>query len=243
MFRTVLFLGFGLTDPNFMRVFGEVGWLASGYQGDAFSIMAHTTKPEREEWQRRRLRVMPITNYEELTPFLDDLADKVVGIGNDVVVINALNHDFESPREFLNINPFFQISSKWQCEFVREQLHTTHAGFSANLLDSEEVWEPYKITFQEIGISNHLLVTITDSEILEIPESFWSRMPCGYEMLMQHVIHDKKIVFGVQKNKDLYTLLVVAAGPDRLKTAMADFLALKAIPKERTAMGIITEAS
>jgi len=49
MFRTVLFIGFGLTDPNFLRVFGEVGWLAKGYQGDAFSIMAHTTKPEREE--------------------------------------------------------------------------------------------------------------------------------------------------------------------------------------------------
>jgi hypothetical protein len=233
MFRTVLFVGFGLTDPNFLRVFGEVGWLASGYQGDAFSIMAHTTKPEREEWRRRRLRTIPLVSYEELTPFLNDLADKVIGIGSDVVIINALAQDFESPKEFLIANPFFQISGKWACDFVREHAYTSHAGFSVNLLESEEIWEPFNTTFHELGKTNHLLVTITRHEIGQVPENFWQRMPCDRETLLRHLEQDGKAVFGVQETGGLYTLLVAAADGDSLKAALTGFLTLRAIPAER----------
>jgi len=234
MFRTVLFVGFGLTDPNFLRVFGDVGWLASGYQGDAFSIMAHTTKPEREEWRRRRLHIIPLTSYEELTPFLNDLTDKVIGIGGDVIVINALGRDFESPKEFLTANPFFQISTEWPSVFVREQLHTSHFAFSANFLESDEIWEPFKTTFSELGKTNHLLVTTTPERIRGLfPESLWQRMPCDRETLLRHVEQDRKVVFGVQETEGLYTLLVAAPGDDSLRTALTDFLNLGAIPAER----------
>lgn len=232
MFRTVLFVGFGLTDPNFLRVFGEVGWLARGYQGDAFSIMAHTTKPEREEWQRRRLRIIPLADYEELTPFLNDLAYKAIGIGSDVVIINALGKDFEAPKEFLTANPFFQISGKWPCDLVHEQIHTSHAGFSANYLESEEIWEPFKTSFRELAEKNHLLVTIDRDQIGDIPESFWRRMPCDRETLLRHVEGGGKTVFGVQETDGLYTLLVAANRYDSLKTAITDFLTLQAIPAE-----------
>jgi SIR2-like protein len=230
MFRTVLYIGFGLTDPNFLRVFGEVGWLARGYQGDAFSIMAHTTKPEREEWQRRRLRIISLSDYEELTNFLDDLANKVIGIGSNVVVVNALGQGFDPPKEFLTTNPFFQISSRWPNDFVREQLGTSQSGFSAGFLDSEEIWEPYKTTFSELGKTNHILMTITQHEIYDIPESFWPRMPCDRDVLLRHVEQEKKTVFGVKKANGLYTLLVAANGDDSLRTALADFLSLGAIP-------------
>lgn len=230
LFRTILFVGFGLTDPNFLRVFGEVGWLAGGYQGDAFSIVANTTKPEREEWQRRRLRIIPLENYDELTPFLNDLADKVIGIGSDVVIINALRQDFESPKEFLTNNPFFQICDNWSCEVVREQLSTRHAGFSAGLIDSEKIWEPFKASFYEICKTNHMLVTIIQDEFDYIPESFWHRMPCNREILVRHLEQDGKIVFGIQKTDELYTLLVAAKSKESLEMAINGFLNLRMIP-------------
>ncbi len=77
MLRTVLFLGFGLSDPNFLRVFGQAGWLAKGYQGEAYAVMADTSRPEREEWAKRSLRIIPIDRYEDLAPFLHQLADNV----------------------------------------------------------------------------------------------------------------------------------------------------------------------
>jgi|GEM_PF-4472662 len=232
IFRTILFIGFGLTDPNFSRVFGEIGWLAGGYQGDAFSIMAGTTRPEREEWQRRRLRIIPLETHEELTYFLNDLADKVIGIGIDVVIVNAIGQDFDSPREFLTTNPFFQISTRWPCNFVSEVLNTKHSGFSPGLMDSEEFWEPIGSSFQESSKTNHLFFTVTQDEIYEIPESFWYRMPCDRETLLRHVEQNEKIVFGIQKTSELYTLLVTAKNDDTLKRALNDFLNLKSIPKE-----------
>jgi hypothetical protein len=195
--------------------------------------MAQTTKPEREEWQHRRLRILPLKSHDELTPFLNDLADKVIGIGSDVVIINALGQDFEAPKEFLTANPFFQISDEWSCDVANEQLHTRHSGFSANYLESEEIWEPYKTTFHELGKTNHLLVTITRSEIDQIPESFWQRMPCDRETLIQYVEQDRKAVFGVREIGGLYTLLVAAAKHDGLKEVLTDFLTLKAIPMKR----------
>lgn len=78
IYRTVLFIGFGLSDPHFLRVLGEAGWLAMGYQGEVFCIMANTSKPEREEWKRRSIHIIPISNHDELPIFLNKLADEVI---------------------------------------------------------------------------------------------------------------------------------------------------------------------
>lgn len=230
MFRTVLFLGFGLTDPNFLRVFGEVGWLASGLQGETYSIMAGTSKPEREEWQRRKLKIIPLKNHEDLTKFLNELADKVIGIGSDIVILNATNNEFGSPKDFLNSNPFFQVSSKWEFEFIREELQSGHWAFSAHFLDSDDIHNHYKTSFKELARTNHLLVTLLGNEIDLIPKNFWKRMPCNYDTICRYVKKENKKVFGITESNGLYTFLVAANDPDSLRSAMSGFYNLTKIP-------------
>jgi hypothetical protein len=230
MFRNVLFIGFALNDPNFLRVFGEAGWLTGGYQNSAYSIMAYSMKPEREEWQRRQLRVISLPNYDQLPNLLNTLAEKVIGIGDNIILINSLNKDFESPRSFLLGHPFFQVSTRWPCDFVRELLSTQQSGFSVNYLDSEEIWEPYKTTHKELAKTNHLLVTIDCTEVEEIPEWFWQRMPCNRETLVSYVLHNKKSVFGVHEADGLFTLVVVTYDYSTLGAAISSFINLSSIP-------------
>lgn len=230
IFKSVLFIGFSLSDPNFQRIFGESGWLANGYQGEAFSIMAKTTKPEREEWQRRRLRILPLDDFDELTPMLNIIADQVIGLGNDIVIVNRLGYDFGSPKEFLNSHPILQVSARKQYEIVAKRLFSSHAGFGVPYLDSDEFNESYNASFKELGLTNHLLITLTGKDIDFVPKTFWERMPCDYKTLCQLVRKDKKKVFGIKENDGLYILLVAAFSEEDMKKAILDFLDLTAIP-------------
>lgn len=148
----------------------------------------------------------------------------------DVIILNALYKDFQSPQVFLSSHLFCQVCHKYEMELVANKLGSTHAGFSANFLDSDETPKFSKKSFAEMANSSHLLVTINLWDIPQIPDTFWVRMPCDKNTIIK-LLEEKRVVYGVQEFNGLITLLVAATANETLDTAIIRFLEMDSIPK------------
>jgi hypothetical protein len=148
----------------------------------------------------------------------------------EIVVKNAINKEFRSPRNFLTRHLFFQVSHKPEYELVREKLGVHHGGFSANFLSDKKIWQATGKPYHTIAKSNHLLITINLSDITHIPKGFWTRMPCDQKTLTK-LLEEKKVVFGVQQYNRLYTLLVAANNDEILREGICKFLEIDSISK------------
>lgn len=58
LMNTILFLGFSLEDPNFIRHYGESLWYSGGFKQESFAVVDSISEPFIEEWKDRGITVI-----------------------------------------------------------------------------------------------------------------------------------------------------------------------------------------
>ena len=64
--RTLLFVGFGLRDKNFRRIFEDARSLYASTKRPAYAFMSDTHAIERELWSHEGLVIIPMAHYTDL---------------------------------------------------------------------------------------------------------------------------------------------------------------------------------
>ncbi len=74
--RTVLFVGFGLKDPNFDLIFEEARRTLMHRGRPAYAVMVGTNPFEIERWKARGIHIIDLPTFDEIPPYLEALADR-----------------------------------------------------------------------------------------------------------------------------------------------------------------------
>lgn len=70
---TLLFVGFGLRDPNFQRIYRDARNLCDSTNRQSYAIMAHTNLVDRELWHKEGLTILPVGHHSQLVGALSRL--------------------------------------------------------------------------------------------------------------------------------------------------------------------------
>ena len=70
--HTILFVGFGLKDENFLQMYKEAR-NAPMMKKRAFAIMTNTDPIEREVWRERLLTIIPVDNHNAITLCVEEI--------------------------------------------------------------------------------------------------------------------------------------------------------------------------
>lgn len=73
---TILFVGFGLQDPNFKRIYDDARNLFDTTKHRAYALMTGTNAIQREIWEKEDLMILPVSNHEEIPSYLDAILEK-----------------------------------------------------------------------------------------------------------------------------------------------------------------------
>jgi len=81
-FRTVLFVGFGLRDPNFELIFDEARRLLAQYKRPAYALMVDVNPFERQEWKRNGIEIIALESVDDVPVYLEELSLRVKETGH-----------------------------------------------------------------------------------------------------------------------------------------------------------------
>jgi hypothetical protein len=70
---TVLFIGFGLRDPNFRRIFTDARSFYESTNRTAYAVMSGTNAVERDMWNREGLAILPVAQHRQVPARLNQL--------------------------------------------------------------------------------------------------------------------------------------------------------------------------
>lgn len=76
-YRTVLFVGFGLRDPNFEHIYEEARRTLLDRKRPAYALMVGNNPFESSQWQRRGIHIIDLNSYTELAPYLTELSQRI----------------------------------------------------------------------------------------------------------------------------------------------------------------------
>lgn len=76
-YRTVLFVGFGLKDPNFELIYEEARRTLLERKRPAYALMVGNNPFESLQWQRRGIHIIDLSSYTELAPYLTELSQRI----------------------------------------------------------------------------------------------------------------------------------------------------------------------
>jgi hypothetical protein len=76
-YRTVLFLGFGLRDPNFELIFDEARRILAGRGRPAYAVMVGINPIEAARWRTRGIHIIDLPSFDDIPVYLDELADRL----------------------------------------------------------------------------------------------------------------------------------------------------------------------
>ena len=68
---TVLFIGFGLRDPNFERIYADARSFYDSTNRQAYALMTGTNDVERALWHRDELTILPLAHPSQLVTALN----------------------------------------------------------------------------------------------------------------------------------------------------------------------------
>ncbi len=71
---TMLFVGFGLRDKNFRRVYEDARQFYDSVKRKAFALMVGTNAVERDVWDTAGLKIIPFAKYSQIPTFINKLA-------------------------------------------------------------------------------------------------------------------------------------------------------------------------
>lgn len=102
--KTLLFIGYNLSNPHFLQLYSYANQRTKGYQRRAFAVDPRPTPFERRLWERRNLYLVEATPTEFLVELsrqidLDELPPKD---SITTALIVGSNEDHRSPYKFLN---------------------------------------------------------------------------------------------------------------------------------------------
>lgn len=72
---TVLFVGFGLRDPNFRRIYSDARTLYDSTNRQAYAVMPGTNAVDRKFWHDEGLTILPATKRLQASTILDRLRE------------------------------------------------------------------------------------------------------------------------------------------------------------------------
>jgi SIR2-like domain len=78
---TVLFVGFGLRDPNFTRIYNDARVLTRTTARQAYAVMSDTNAVERNDWHDSGLTILPVQSYQQIPTLLQRLLKLVKPVG------------------------------------------------------------------------------------------------------------------------------------------------------------------
>lgn len=70
---TMLFVGFGLRDPNLTRIYNDARNFFESTNRQAYALMTGTNAIERKLWHGEGLTILPISTYKQLPRFINRL--------------------------------------------------------------------------------------------------------------------------------------------------------------------------
>lgn len=71
---TVLFVGFGLRDPNFQRIYADARHFYDSTKRQAYALMAGTNHVERTLWHDDGLTIVPLTRRSQVSTVLNEIS-------------------------------------------------------------------------------------------------------------------------------------------------------------------------
>jgi hypothetical protein len=71
--HTMLFVGFGLRDPNFQRIYNDARSFFDSTKRQAYALMTGTNSIERGIWHNEGLTILPVSTYTQLPGFVNQL--------------------------------------------------------------------------------------------------------------------------------------------------------------------------
>ncbi len=71
----MLFVGFGLRDSNFRRIYSDARTLYDSSKRQAYAVMAGTNAIERQLWHEEGLTIVSVPQHNRLPAILKRLAD------------------------------------------------------------------------------------------------------------------------------------------------------------------------
>lgn len=76
-FRTVLFVGFSLKDPNFDLIYEEAHATLLGRGRPAYALMVGNNPFESAQWRARGIHIIDLSGYDEVSAWVEALADRI----------------------------------------------------------------------------------------------------------------------------------------------------------------------
>jgi hypothetical protein len=73
----MLFIGFGLRDPNFKSIYRDARSFYDVTKREAYALMSGVNSVERGLWENEGLLVLPFKNDAELPTVLNNLSDEL----------------------------------------------------------------------------------------------------------------------------------------------------------------------
>jgi NAD-dependent SIR2 family protein deacetylase len=70
---TMLFVGFGLRDPNFRRIYDDARSFVESTNRQAYALMTGTSKIQREAWRDQGLTILSMSNHNRLPSIIDQI--------------------------------------------------------------------------------------------------------------------------------------------------------------------------
>lgn len=70
---TMLFVGFGLRDPNFKRIYYDARGLYDSGKRLAYAIMTDTNQVERDLWEKDQLKILPAKSYSQVATIIEEI--------------------------------------------------------------------------------------------------------------------------------------------------------------------------
>lgn len=71
---TLLFIGFGLRDQNFIRIFNDARSFYDCIKHKSFALMVGTNSVQRTMWGRENLKIIEVNNYDKISTVINQLS-------------------------------------------------------------------------------------------------------------------------------------------------------------------------